>query len=135
MDITLSLDQYINYAGNLLRCIFKRTVILQKKAEEMKSYSEIAKDKIIKSMEEVIEDTQTLEMETCLNYEGDFPHGTYWAELRIYCDKYKQQPWDLYNVMKNNIGNGLYASFLRYYALGLVDDIRTLETWAEEVRI
>lgn len=136
MDNTISLDRYIIYAGNLLRCIFKRTTILQKKASEFKNCSMIAKEQIQASMEEVINDTLTLEMKTCLDYtKVGFPHKTYWPELRIYIDKYKQQPWNLYNQMKNNIGNGIYASFFRYYVVGLVNDITTLEIWASEVRI
>lgn len=136
MEYTIPLDRYINNAGNLFRCIFKRTCILQHKASTFNGCTEIAKKQINESMEEVIKDTLTLEMETCMDYkEIGFPHDTYWNELRLYIDKYKVQPWTLYNQMKNNIGNGLYASFFRYYAIGLTDDIKTLENWAEMVRL
>ena len=132
-EITLS--QYITYAGNLFRCIFKRTAILQKKVEGFNEISVIAKQQIIDSMQEVLEDTQTLELETELHYEDGFPHSTYWQELRIYIDKYKAHPWALYNDMRNRGVCGLNTSFLLYYAKGLVEDIQVLEGWAEEVRI
>lgn len=135
MIATISLQQYISYAGNLLKCLYKRTIILQARVTEFKLYSEITKEKITKSMQELIEDSITLEMETTMKYEGDFPHSTYWEELRLYIDKYKQQPWSVYNDLKNHIGNGAYAAFLLYYAKGVRDDIQTLETWATEVRI
>ena len=132
-EITLS--QYITYAGNLFKCIFKRTAILQKKVEGFSGISNIAKQQIIDSMEEVLEDSQSLELETEMHYEEGFPHATYWEELKIYIDKYKTQPWNLYAEMKNRNINGLYSSFLYYYAKGLVDDIILLEGWASEVRI
>lgn len=133
--ITISLSDYITYAGNLLKCISKRTTILLAKAMQFEGLSMIAKSQIEQSMNELINDSITLEMETCMDYEGGFPHETYWQELRIYIDKYKTQPWQLYNQMKNNIGNGIYASFFRFYAKGVVDDIQVLEGWAQEVRI
>ena len=132
-EITLS--QYITYAGNLFRCIFKRTAILQKKVESFSGISTIAKQQIIDNMQEVLEDTQTLELETEMHYENGFPHETYWQELRIYIDKYKTQPWALYNDMRNRGVYGLNTSFLLYYAKGLAEDIQVLEGWAEEVRI
>lgn len=131
----ITLNQYITYAGNLFRCIFKRTAILQKKVEGFSGISVIAKQQIIDSMQEVLEDTQTLELETEMQYENGFPHATYWQELRIYIDKYKSHPWALYNDMRNRGVCGLNASFLLYYAKGLVEDIQVLEGWAEEVRI
>ena len=131
----ISLDQYITYAGNLFRCIFKRTAILQKKVESFRDISAITKQIITDSMQEALEDTQTLELETEMHYEEGFPHTTYWEELKIYIDKYKTQPWNLYADMKNRRINGLYSSFLYYYAKGLVDDIILLEGWTSEVRI
>lgn len=131
----IALNQYITYAGNLFKCIFKRTAILQKKVEGFTDISVIAKQQIIDSMQEVQEDTQALELETEMHYEDGFPHSTYWQELRIYIDKYKTQPWALYNDMRNRGVYGLNASFLLYYAKGLVEDIQVLEGWAEEVRI
>ena len=131
----ITLNQYITYAGNLFRCIFKRTAILQKKVEGFSGISVIAKQQIIDNMQEVLEDTQTLELETEMQYENGFPHATYWQELRIYIDKYKSRPWALYNNMRNRGVYGLNASFLLYYAKGLVEDIQVLEGWAEEVRI
>ena len=86
-------------------------------------------------MQEVLEDSQTLELETEMHYEEGFPYTTYWEELKIYIDKYKTQPWNLYADMKNRRINGLYSSFLYYYAKGLVDDITLLEGWSSEVRI
>lgn len=86
-------------------------------------------------MQEVLEDTQTLELKTEMQYEDGFPHSTYWQELRIYIDKYKTHPWALYNDMRNRGVYGLNVSFLLYYAKGLVEDIQVLEGWAEEVRI
>lgn len=131
----ITLNQYITYAGNLFRCIFKRTAILQKKVEGFSGISVIAKQQIIDSMQEVLEDTQTLELETEMQYENGFPHTTYWQELRIYIDKYKSHPWALYNDMRNQGVYGLNTSYLLYYAKGLVEDIQVLEGWAEEVRI
>lgn len=131
----ITLNQYITYAGNLFKCIFKRTAILQKKVEGFSGISVIAKQQIIDSMQEVLEDTQTLELETEMQYENGFPHATYWQELRIYIDKYKTHPWALYNDMRNRGVYGLNTSFLLYYAKGLVEDIQVLEGWAEEVRI
>ena len=131
----ITLNQYITYAGNLFKCIFKRTVILQKKVEGFANMSAIARQRIIDSMQEVIEDSQTLELETEMHYEDGFPHATYWEELKIYIDKYKTQPWELYNDMKNRGTSGLYASFIYYYAKGMIEDIRVLEGWASEVRI
>ena len=131
----ITLNQYITYAGNLFKCIFKRTVILQKKAEGFVNMSAIARQRIIDSMEEVIEDSQTLELETEMHYEAGFPHSSYWNELKEYIDKYKAQPWELYNDIKNRSTSGIYSSFIYYYARGLVEDIRVLEGWAGEVRI
>lgn len=131
----ITLNQYITYAGNLFRCIFKRTAILQKKVGGFSGISVIAKQQIIDSMQEVLEDTQTLELKTEMQYENGFPHATYWQELRIYIDKYKSHPWALYNDMRNRGVYGLNTSFLLYYAKGLVEDIQVLEGWAEEVRI
>lgn len=131
----ITLNQYITYAGNLFRCIFKRTAILQKKVEGFSGISIIAKQQIIDSMQEVLEDTQTLELETEMQYENGFPHATYWQELRIYIDKYKTRPWALYYDMRNRGVYGLNTSFLLYCAKGLVEDIQVLEGWAEEVRI
>lgn len=132
-EITLS--QYITYAGNLFKCIFKRTAILQKKVEGFSGISTIAKQHIIDSKQEVLEDSQTLELETEMHYEDGFPNSTYWQELRIYIEKYKTQPWALYNDMRNREVYGLNTSFLLYYAKGLVEDIQVLEGWAEQVRI
>ena len=133
--ITLTLEQYVTYAGNLFKCIWKRTTILQAKVKTFKGLSDIALSQIYKSMQELIEDALTLEMETCMKYENGFPHETYWSEIRIFIDKYKNQPWQLYNQMKNNIGNGYYAAFFRWYAQGIDSDLKTLETWAQEVRM
>lgn len=133
--ITLTLDAYITYAGNLLRCMFKRATIIQAKANEFEGMSNIAKQQIYDMIEEHIQDTLTIEMETSMDYKEKFPHTTYWNELRLYIDKYKKQPWRLYEQMKNNVGNGIYASFFRWYAKGINDDIQALETWASEVRI
>lgn len=131
----ITLNQYITYAGNLFKCIFKRTAILQKKVEGFSGISTIAKQQIIDSMQEVLEDSQTLELETEMLYLSGFPHSTYWQELRIYIEKYKTQPWALYNDMRNRGVHGLNTSFLLYYAKGLVEDIQVLEGWAEQVRI
>lgn len=133
--ITISLEQYITYSGNLFKCMWKRATILQAKVQTFKGLSIIALDQINKSMQDYIEETLTLEMETCMEYENGFPHDTYWEELKIYIDKYKTQPWKLYADMKNRRINGLGSSFLYYYAKGLVDDITLLEGWASEVRI
>lgn len=131
----ITLNQYITYAGNLFRCIFKRTAILQKKVEGFSDISTIAKQQIINSMQEVLEDSQTLELETEMHYEDGFPHSTYWQELRIYIEKYKTQPWALYKDMRNRGVYRLNTSFLLYYAKGIVEDIQVLEGWAEQVRI
>lgn len=131
----INLEQYRTYAGNLLKCISERTIILQAKADKFENLSAIMEQKIHQSMQEVIEDSVTLEMETLLEYTNGFPHETYWSELRIYIDKYKNQPWQLYNEVRERMGNGLYAGFLLYYAKGVQEDMRTLETWASEVRI
>lgn len=133
--ITLSLEQYISYAGNLFKCMFKRATIMQAKALSFKMLSEIAKAQVNNSMQELIEDSLTLQMETEMDYKNGFPHTTYWQELRIFIDKYKEQPWTLYNQMKNNVANGIYASFFRWYAAGIREDLLALETWASEVRI
>lgn len=133
--ITLTLERYVTYAGNLFKCMWKRATILQAKVQTFNGLTEIALAQIYKSMQEFIEDSLTLEMETCMKYENGFPHDTYWNEIRLYIDKYKNQPWQLYNQMKNNIGNGCYAAFFRWYAQGIESDLKTLETWAEEVRI
>lgn len=132
---TISLEQYISYAGNLLKCLYKRTIILQAKVAEFKIYSEIAKDEIKKSMQELIEDSITLEMETTMNYKEGFPHTTYWTELRLYINKYSNLPWNLYNDLKDHVGNGAYEAFLLYYAKGVKEDLQALERWATEVRI
>lgn len=133
--ITISLEQYITYAGNLFKCMWKRATILQAKVQTFKGLSVIALDQINKSMQDYIEETLTLEMETCMEYENGFPHDTYWSEIQLYIDKYKSQPWQLYNQMRNNVGNGCYAAFFRWYAQGITEDIKTLETWAQQVRI
>lgn len=133
--ITLMLDQYITYAGNLFACMYKRATIMQNKAAKFDNLSTIARDQIYKSMQEYIEDCLTLQMETTMDYVDGFPHETYWTEIRLFIDKYRKQPWRLYEQMKNNVGNGIYASFFRWYAIGIKDDLLTLETWAEEVRI
>lgn len=133
--ITITLEQYITYAGNLFKCMCNRAIILQAKVQTFQGLSVIAFEQTNKSMEEFIKDTITLEMETCMKYEDGFPHTTYWSEIKLYIEKYKSQPWQLYNQMKNNVGNGCYASFFRWYAQGIVEDIRTLETWAQQVRI
>ena len=133
--ITISLEQYVTYAGNLLKCMWKRATILQAKVQTFQGLSQIAFDQTNKSMEEFIEETITLEMETCMKYENGFPHTTYWSEIQLYFEKYKSQPWQLYNQMRNNVGNGCYAAFFRWYAQGIVEDIKTLETWAQQVRI
>lgn len=133
--ITISLEQYITYAGNLFKCMWKRATILQAKVQTFKGLSVIALDQINKSMQEYIEETLTLEMETCMKYENGFPHDTYWSEIQLYIEKYKNQPWRLYDQMRNNVGNGCYAAFFRWYAQGIVEDIKMLETWAQQVRI
>lgn len=133
--ITISLEQYVTYAGNLLKCMWKRATILQAKVQTFQGLSQIAFDQTNKSMEEFIEETITLEVETCMKYENGFPHTTYWSEIQLYIEKYKSQPWQLYNQMRNNVGNGCYAAFFRWYAQGIVEDIKTLETWAQQVRI
>lgn len=133
--ITISLEQYVTYAGNLFKCMWKRATILQAKVQTFQGLSRIAFDQTNKSMEEFIEETITLEMETCMKYENGFPHTTYWSEIQLYIEKYKSQPWQLYNQMRNNVGNGCYAAFFRWYAQGIVEDIKTLETWAQQVRI
>lgn len=133
--ITISLEQYITYAGNLFKCMFKRATILQAKAQTFKGLSQIALDQTYKSMQEFIEETLTLDMETCMTYENGFPHDTYWSEIQLYIEKYKSQPWRLYEQMRNNVGNGCYAAFFRWYAQGIIEDIKTLETWAQQVRI
>lgn len=133
--ITITLPQYITYAGNLFKCLWKRTTILQAKMQTFQGLSEIAMNQAYNNMQEFIQDCLTLEMETCMKYEGEFPHATYWGEIRLFIDKYKTQPWQLYNQMRNNVGNGGYASFFRWYAQGIVEDLKTLETWAGEVRI
>lgn len=133
--ITISLEQYVTYAGNLLKCMWKRATILQARVQTFQGLSQIAFDQTNKSMEDFIEETITLEMETCMKYENGFPHTTYWSEIQLYIEKYKSQPWQLYNQMKNNVGNGCYAAFFRWYAQGIVEDIKTLETWAQQVRI
>lgn len=133
--ITISLEQYVTYAGNLLKCMWKRATILQAKVQTFQGLSQIAFDQTNKSMEDFIEETITLEMETCMKYENGFPHTTYWSEIQLYIEKYKSQPWQLYNQMRNNVGNGCYAAFFRWYAQGIVEDIKTLETWAQQVRI
>lgn len=133
--ITISLEQYVTYAGNLFKCMWKRATILQAKVQTFQGLSQIAFDQTNKSMEEFIEETITLEMETCMKYENGFPHTTYWSEIQLYIEKYKSQPWQLYNQMRNNVGNGCYAAFFRWYAQGIVEDIKTLETWAQQVRI
>lgn len=133
--ITISLEQYVTYAGNLFKCMWKRATILQAKVQTFQGLSQIAFEQTNKSMEEFIEETITLEMETCMKYEDGFPHTTYWSEIQLYIEKYKSQPWQLYNQMRNNVGNGCYAAFFRWYAQGIVEDIKTLETWAQQVRI
>lgn len=133
--ITISLEQYVTYAGNLFKCMWKRATILQAKVQTFQGLSQIAFDQTNKSMEEFIEETITLEMETCMKYENGFPHTTYWSEIQLYIEKYKSQPWQLYNQMRNNVGNGCYAAFFRWYAQGIVEDIKTLEAWAQQVRI
>lgn len=133
--ITISLEQYVTYAGNLFKCMWKRATILQAKVQTFQGLSQIAFEQTNKSMEEFIEETITLEMETCMKYEDGFPHTTYWTEIQLYIEKYKSQPWQLYNQMRNNVGNGCYAAFFRWYAQGIVEDIKTLETWAQQVRI
>lgn len=133
--ITISLEQYVTYAGNLFKCMWKRATILQAKVQTFQGLSQIAFEQTNKSMEEFIEETITLEMETCMKYEDEFPHTTYWSEIQLYIEKYKSQPWQLYNQMRNNVGNGCYAAFFRWYAQGIVEDIKTLETWAQQVRI
>lgn len=133
--ITISLEQYVTYAGNLFKCMWKRATILQAKVQTFQGLSQIAFDQTNKSMEEFIEETITLEMETCMKYENGFPHTTYWSEIQLYIEKYKSQPWQLYNQMRNNVRNGCYAAFFRWYAQGIVEDIKTLETWAQQVRI
>lgn len=133
--ITISLEQYVTYAGNLFKCMWKRATILQAKVQTFQGLSQIAFDQTNKSMEEFIEETITLEMETCMKYENGFPHTTYWSEIQLYIEKNKSQPWQLYNQMRNNVGNGCYAAFFRWYAQGIVEDIKTLETWAQQVRI
>lgn len=133
--ITISLEQYITYAGNLFKCMWKRATILQAKVQTFNGLSQIALEQTNKSMQEYIEETMTLEMETCMTYENGFPHTTYWSEIQLYIEKYKSQPWQLYNQMKNNVGNGCYAAFFRWYAQGIVEDIKTLESWAQQVRI
>lgn len=130
----MSLSDFITYAGNSFLCTYKRTIILQNEAKNF-TISEIARNRIISSMEEVIKDSVMMEMETRMEYKDGFPHSTYWDELRLYINKYKSQPWELYNTMKNSIGNGTYAAFLRYYAKGLYDDVFYLEARAQEVRI
>lgn len=133
--ITISLEQYVTYAGNLFKCMWKRATILQAKVQTFQGLSQIAFEQTNKSMEEFIEETITLEMKTCMKYEDGFPHTTYWSEIQLYIEKYKSQPWQLYNQMRNNVGNGCYAAFFRWYAQGIVEDIKTLETWAQQVRI
>ena len=133
--ITLTLQQYVTYAGNLFKCMWKRATILQAKIQTFKGLSDIALAQIQKSMQEHIEDTLTLEMETSMEYKNGFPHDTYWDEIRIYIEKYRSQPWQLYNQMKNNVGNGCYAAFFRWYAQGIEKEKKTLEIWAQEVRI
>lgn len=133
--ITISLEQYVTYAGNLFKCMWKRATILQAKVQTFQGLSQIAFEQTNKSMEEFIEETITLEMETCMKYEDGFPHTTYWSEIQLYIEKYKSQPWQLYNQMRNNVGNGCYAAFFRWYAQGIEEDIKTLETWAQQVRI
>lgn len=133
--ITLTLQQYVTYAGNLFKCMWKRATILQAKIQTFKGLSDIALAQIQKSMQEHIEDTLTLEMETSMEYKNGFPHDTYWDEIKIYIEKYRSQPWQLYNQMRNNVGNGCYAAFFRWYAQGIDSDLKTLEIWAQEVRI
>lgn len=134
MDITISLDTYILYSGNLLKCIFKRTAILQAKVKSF-DMPEIIKDRIVQSMEEVLNDTITLDMETKLEYPSGFPHTTYWGEIQTYIDKYRNQPWQIYKECRERLGNGIYASFLLYYARGFQEDLQCLEGWAQQVRI
>lgn len=97
--------------------------------------SEIIKDRIYQSMEEVINDSLTLEMETKMEYADGFPHATYWDEIGTYINKYKTQPWEIYKECRERLGNGVFAAFLLYYARGLMEDIKTLEGWANQVRI
>lgn len=134
MDITINLDTYIRNSGNLFKCIFKRTTIMQARIKSF-DVSTIIQDKVTSSMEELINDTLTLQMETEMKYEGGFPHSTYWSEIKLYLEKYKEQPWELYRQTRNQIGNGSLAAYLQWYAIGVTDDLRTLETWASEVRI
>lgn len=133
--ITLNLEQYIVYAGNLFTCMFKRASILQARTSNFDNLTTIAREQIYNSMQEYIEDCLTLQMETTMDYADGFPHNTYWAEVRLFINKYREQPWRLYEQMKNNVGNGIYASFFRWYAQGIKEDLQTLETWASEVRI
>lgn len=133
--ITLTLQQYVIYAGNLLKCMWQRATIMQGKLKSFEGISQIALAQAHGKMQELIEDSLTLEMETCMDYKDGFPHETYWLEINIYIEKYKIQPWQLYNQMKNNVGNGNYAAFFRWYAQGVEAEIKTLETWAQEVRI
>ena len=133
--ITLTLQQYVIYAGNLLKCMWQRATIMQGKLKSFEGISQIALSQASEKMQELIDDSLTLEMETCMDYEDGFPHETYWLEINIYIEKYKIQPWQLYNQMKNNVGNGNYAAFFRWYAQGVEAEIKTLETWAQEVRI
>ena len=115
--------------------MWKRATILQAKVQTFHGLSQIAFEQTNKNMQEFIEETITLEMETCMKYEDGFPHTTYWSEIQLYIEKYKSQPWRLYDQMRNNVGNGCYAAFFRWYAQGIVEDIKTLETWAQQVRI
>jgi hypothetical protein len=134
MDNTITLKDYILYSGNLFKCIFKRTTILQAKVQSF-DIGDIIKDRIIKMMEELINDTLTLEMETKLEYPSGFPHSTYWGEVRMYIDKYRTHPWQMYKECRERLGNGIYAAFVLYYARGLQEDLQCLEGWAQQVRI
>ena len=106
----ITLERYITYAGNLLKCIFKRTTILQKKVEGFSGISNIAKQQIIDSMEEVLEDSQTLELETEMHYEEGFPHTTYWEELKI-----SKSSEISFCSFKMNLGSGFFLFFLYFY--------------------
>lgn len=79
--ITITLPQYITYAGNLFKCMWKRATILQAKMKTFQGLTEIAMNQAYNNMQEFIEDCLTLEMETCMKYEGEFPHIPIGARL------------------------------------------------------
>lgn len=131
---TITLDEFCNNAGNLFRCMWKSAAIMQAKLETTEGITEITKQKIFEYLQDVIKDCIHFEIATKVKYENGFPHDRYWNILVEFLEKYKANRYYIKDVL-NQAGSNTYSSIFYWYQIGFNDDLRTLQTWAEQVRI